>query len=314
MINCILFSKDRAMQVDATLRSFFVHCLDPENVRVSVLYTCSTIQHEKQYTQLIQEWKIKPKLRFIKEKNFRKDFINILNPYHNHFFGNLTYKLLLIEPNRIARRIQLYFSLPYTDEIVMFLVDDSIFTSEFNLSKISSAISANPDALGFSLRLGKNVTYSYMLRQDQKQPLFFEIGGNIQKFNWVDSEMDFNYPLEVSSSIYRTVDIINSIIGSHFSNPNFLEGVMNVNKYKFASSHPNLLCYKNSVAFCNPINIVQTASLENRRGDQFQYSSDFLAVLFDQGKRVDIDIFHHHVPNSFHVEIDLVFKTEHRHI
>jgi hypothetical protein len=295
------------MQVDATLRSFFVHCLDPENARVSVLYTYSNIQHEKQYTQLIQEWKIKPSVRFIKEKNFRKDFINILNPYH-HFFRNLIYKLLLIEDNRITRRIQPFFSLPNTDDIVMFLVDDSLFTSGFNVIKISSALSANPDALGFSLRLGKNITHSYMLRRDQKPPLFFEIGGNILRFNWVDSEMDFNYPLEVSSSIYRTIDIINSIIGCHFSNPNFLEGVMNVNKYKFASSHPNLLCYKNSVAFCNPINIVQTASLENRRGDQFKYSSLELADLFDKGKRINIDPYNHYLTNSCHTELKLNFS------
>jgi hypothetical protein len=296
------------MQVDATLRSFFVHCHDPENVMMSVLYTCSTSQHEKQYTQLIQEWKIKPQVRFIKEHNFRKDLLNILNPYHNHFLRNLAYRLLLIEDIRITRRIQPYLSLPYTNESVMFLVDDSIFTSGFNVTKISSALSANPNALGFSLRLGKNVTYSYMLRQDQKQPIFLDLGDNIQKFNWVDSEKDFNYPLEVSSSIYRTIDIIKSIIGSHFSNPNFLEGVMNVNKNKFSSSHPNLLCYTNSVAFCNPINIVQSASLENRQGEQFKYSSTELADLFDKGKRINIDPYTHYLTNSCHTELKLHFR------
>jgi hypothetical protein len=307
-INCILFSKDRAMQVDATLQSYFVYCLDPENTKITILYTCSNEQHSKQYKQLMQDWKKKPQVTFKEEKDFHKDLLNILNPFSKWNLDNFQYKLLLNTDPRIAKRLQHIVAIPRTDAVVLFLVDDTIFTSEFYLQEISTALLTNPDALGFSLRLGKNISHSYMLRRDEIQPIFNKIDNHFLKFNWTDGDMDFGYPLEVSSSVYRLVDVISSLICVPFTNPNYLEGGMNVNKTKFLSNHPNLLCYPFSKAFCNPINLVQNVSLENRRAEQIQYSTNELAVLFDQGKRINIDPFHHFVPNSCHVEFKLVFN------
>jgi len=308
MINCILFSKDRAMQVDATLQSFFVHCQNPENAVINILYACSNEQHEHQYLQLSETWGKSQQVKFTRERNFRKDFLNLLNPFHRISFQNLSFKLLMMKDLRITRRLRRLIAVPHTNALVLFLVDDTIFTSEFSLTEISSALTTNPDTLGFSLRLGKNITHSYMLRRDEVQPIFNAVGNNILKFRWIDADMDFNYPIEVSSSAYRLVDIISSLISVPFDDPNFLEGGMNVNKAKFLSTHPNLLCYTLSVAFCNPINVVQTVSPENRRGEEVHYSSTELASLFDQGKRINIDPFHHFIPNSCHMELKLEFN------
>jgi hypothetical protein len=307
MINCVLFSKDRAMQVDATLRSFFARCLDPENAIVKVLYTCSNAQHSRQYQQLIRDWNKYPRITFFKEKDFKEDFITILNPFLKLSFRNFSYKLLMQGDSRIARRLKKYIAIPRTDSIALFLVDDAVFTSEFKLAEIKNALIAHPDVLGFSLRLGKNITHSYMLRRDEVQPTFNFVSENILKFRWTDGDLDFNYPLEVSSSVYRIEDVISSLIGVSFTNPNLLEGSMNINRTRLLTSRPNLLCYSSSVAFCDPINIVQTVSLENRRGGQLRYSSNELADLFDQGKRINIDSFYHFVPNSCHMEVDLSF-------
>lgn len=306
-IKCILFSKDRAMQVDATLQSFFAHCLDPENAEIVILYACSNEQHIKQYMQLSQDWEKNPQIIFYKEKHFRKDLLNILNPFSKWNLNNLRYKLLLFTDPRISKRLQNVVAVPFTDAVVLFLVDDTIFTSEFLLKEISTALATNSDALGFSLRLGKNISHSYMLRRDEIQPIFYEVGSTLLKFRWTDGDMDFGYPLEVSSSAYRLVDVISSLTSVSFSNPNYLEGGMNLNKKRFLTSRPNLLCYPISKAFCNPINLVQNVSLENRRAEQVQYSTDELAALFDQGKRIKINSFHHFVPNSCHVEANLIF-------
>jgi|WetSurMetagenome_2_1015567.scaffolds.fasta_scaffold314572_1 hypothetical protein len=307
-INCILFSKDRAMQVDATLQSFFIHCLDPENVKITIFYTCSNSQHSKQYTQLKQDWNNHPQVTFYEEKRFHKDFLDILNPFPKWSFNNLIYKLLLFADPRITKRLQNFIPKPRTDALVLFLVDDTIFTSEFLLKEINSALDANPDALGFSLRLGKNINHSYMLRRDEVQPVFNAAGNTFLKYKWIDGDMDFGYPLEVSSSVYRLVDVIASLISVPFNNPNYLEGGMNLNKTKFIASRPNLLCYSISKAFCNPINLVQTVSIQNRRAENVEYSTNELASLFDQGMRVNIDPFHHFVPNSCHMELKLVFN------
>jgi len=45
----LVFSRDRAMQLDATLRSFFLHCEDPERADVMVLYRATTPTHAEQY-------------------------------------------------------------------------------------------------------------------------------------------------------------------------------------------------------------------------------------------------------------------------
>src|SRR4030042_1966805 len=54
MRNCVslIFSKDRALQLDATLRSFLLYCKDPELSEIRVLYTTTTSLHEEQYRQL----------------------------------------------------------------------------------------------------------------------------------------------------------------------------------------------------------------------------------------------------------------------
>lgn len=305
MINCILFSKNRAMQVDATLLSFFLHCQDPENAAITVLYACSTEQHYRQYIQLAQEWSDHKQIIFIKEKAFRQDFLKILSSFQNNLFT-----LFMQSNHRVVRVIQRFIPFPHSDAKIMFLVDDTIFTSAFRLSEICNAMTSNPDSLGFSLRLGRNIKYSYMLDKPESQPNFDSLTENLLKFRWTDADMDFNYPLEVSSSVYRLTDVLTALKGGLFSNPNFLEGVMNVNKSRFTSTKPNILCYTSSVAFCNPVNIVQTASLENRRGDQIHYSIDELAELFDQQKRIDVTVFQNFIPDSCHVEHKLTFSVK----
>lgn len=49
----IVFSKDRGMQLDAVLRSFYRHCRDIQTIDIQVLYTTSTPVHQRQYNTLI---------------------------------------------------------------------------------------------------------------------------------------------------------------------------------------------------------------------------------------------------------------------
>jgi len=41
----LIFSKDRALQLDAALRSFLLHCKDPELSEIRILYT-TTIAYQ----------------------------------------------------------------------------------------------------------------------------------------------------------------------------------------------------------------------------------------------------------------------------
>jgi FkbM family methyltransferase len=268
-ITSIIFSKDRAMQLDATLRSFFLHCKDSDSVSLKVLYVTSNQSYEQQYEQLKDEFK---SVEFIKETDFKKDLLSLLS----------------------------------SKQYVLFLVDDNIFIRTFCISDIRDSLDNNPDVLGFSLRLGKNTTYCYMLNVEQKLPSFSVLGGGILKYEWIAADHDFGYPFEVSSSVYRVSDIYTLLAQADFSNPNTLELVVDGNKGYFRPNANQLLCYEHSVTFCNPVNVVQ-ALWQNKAGERFAYSSKKLADMFSDGMRIDVEKYATITPNACHYEVAFDF-------
>jgi glycosyltransferase involved in cell wall biosynthesis len=273
-MNCfvLIFSKDRALQLDATLRSLLFHCDDVNELQIKVLLTSSTSLYENQYDHLRSNYSPYEFLQFHREQFFPSDLMALISPFN------------------------------YT----LFLTDDNIFVKNFKMSQILEGLKTNPDALGFSLRLGKNTTYCYTLNRNQDLSSFSPLADNILKFNWTTSQYDFGYPLELSSSVYRNEDILPYISRMNFQNPNTLEASMSVHRGFFQSCKPYLLCYEHSVTFCNPLNMVQTAWV-NRTSMRPEYSSDSLGKLFDAGYRIDISSYIGFVPNACHQEVDLKF-------
>ncbi|MBM4137625.1 MAG: hypothetical protein FJ241_12465 [Nitrospira sp.] len=213
-MHCItlLFSKERALQLEATLHSFFLHCKDADQAQIRVLFTTSTTIHENQYKQLKNNFAQSEFLQFIREQNFYSDTIALLAP----------------------------------SDYVLFLTDDNIFVRDFSLSEIIESLQKHPDALGFSIRLGRNTTYCYPLDKAQRLPDFQPVGKGIQKYNWTNAEYDFGYPLEVSSSLYRVEDILPFIVQLPFRNPNTLEALMAERCALFREKMPSLLCFEQS--------------------------------------------------------------------
>ncbi len=265
----LIFSKDRAMQLDATLRSFVLHCKDVQSVDLKVIYKTSNPSHEELYKILANEHSF---IDFIKEVDFKKQMLSLLPIY----------------------------------QYILFLVDDNIFVQDFRLADIIESLRSNSDALGFSLRLGTNTTYCYTLDKEQSLPGFEEMNGEILKYCWIQANYDFAYPLEVSSSMYRVEDILPLLIQVDFSNPNTLEAKMDENKYVF-SRKEHLLCYKQSATFCNPINITQSV-YPNRVGNVENYSLESLASMFGKGYRIDVESYSGFIPNACHQEVELKFQ------
>ena len=74
-ITGIIFSRDRALQLDATLRSFLLHCQDNQQSNVHVIFQTSEALHDKQYRQLIQEYGNYRNIFFHPETRFRRDVL-----------------------------------------------------------------------------------------------------------------------------------------------------------------------------------------------------------------------------------------------
>ncbi len=322
-IQTLIFSRDRAMQLDAALRSFFLHCQDAELADLNVLYRASTPQSASQYEILKTEY---AQVHFIEEKDFRKDLEKILLQYYDdnaqRFFYLLLSRLnqlqlpgssLLQKIRRGLPKMDIYHRFidilaPLGNRSIFFIVDDNIFIRPFKFEMITDALKMFPDALGFSLRLGRNTTYCYSLNSNQALPEFTMLGDQIIVYDWTNAEFDFNYPLEVSSSIYRVRQILPLLALFPYNHPNTLEGEMAERSSMFAKKFPRLLCFETSVAFCNPINKVQNVAKGNRAALTHPYSTEELAQRFDNGDRIDIEAYSGFVPNACHQEVELVFK------
>ncbi|MCX8062443.1 MAG: hypothetical protein N3D16_07665, partial [Anaerolineales bacterium] len=296
-----------------------------EAISITVLYRASSSKLSVQYHQLIKDY---PQVHFIEEKNFRKDLIylfsrTITNPIMRDWFvlyGVLNGFLRLWRYSLVEFliRILLRFGiqlgrLPFNswcaEQYWLLSVDDNIFIRPVKFSEVLFALERDSEAIGFSLRLGKNINYCYMQNVPQNPPAWKINPSNprILSFNWENAEYDFGYPLEISSTVYRASLLAPLIACLYFTTPNMLESKMASLKKWYARQHPRLFCYSSSVCFCNPLNKVQKDRPYNRSGAGLDYSVEGLAELFDAGKRIDIRIFADFMPNACHQEVDLKF-------
>jgi len=264
-LKIIVFSKDRPMQLDLFLKSFGKNCKDSRIADLSVLYQTSNEDFEEGYRQVAIE---NSQHSYIKESNF---YQNTLNLIENH-------------------------------EQIIFATDDTIWISEFNLVEPSKILAKDNDMIGFSFRLGTNIQYCYSLNQPQSIPNFETVKKNIIRFCWTSGNLDFAYPLEISSSLFSLKNIKKCLNGKTFSNPNNLEDAL-ASSLRLFLEKPFLGCYEQSVAFGNPLNDV--AKHGNRFSQKEKFSSEEMLTKYQNGFRVNLDILDGFVPVAPHQEFEL---------
>ena len=266
----IVFSKDRPLQLDTTLTTYKKYSLQRNINNEFIIYKTSNDRFEKAYIQVAKEHST---FKFIKETAFKINLYDCLK-------GN---------------------------KYVLFIVDDCIFTKKYSINTIISKLNICEGVLGFSLRLGKNTTECYPLYCKNDIPFMQALGDDVLAFSWKEAGIgDFSYPLEVSSSVYRIDDIKSIIEGIHYSYPNSLEWVM-YNYIPHLINKQFFLCYETSVAFCNPINRVQTENTINRVGINTDYSIESLLEKYERGYRINTEKFDGFISNGAHQEIKFEF-------
>jgi len=271
----VIFSKDRPIQLDLTLKTNRRHST-PKIRNEIVLYKASNERIDNAYKQVAKENR---HTTFIKETDFRSNLLDCMD----------------------------------NKEYILFLVDDCIFTRKYSIKDALFYLGLCEGALGFSLRLGSNTTYCYSLNilneLPEFQPMRNEERNGVYAFNWQSVKNgDFAYPLEVSSSIYRIDDIKPLLEKVYFFSPNSLEWMMYTNILNYRN-RPFLLCFGISPAFCNPINRVQTENT-NRAGVSPEYSIENLLKLYENGYRINYYLFDGFTSNACHDEQDIDFIKE----
>lgn len=295
------------MQLDATLRSFFLRCVDASATEIVVLFKASGAEHAVQYRQLQIEYA--GRVRFVAETNFRRQVLQELIKVLPSKPWQYLYSFITRFGYYFARSLSYLPLKAKRHNHVLFLVDDNIFIRDFSVHDLVSAMNEHPAALGFSLRLGENTIYCYALDKSQQLPAFQHVMKDIYIYTWPTADADFAYPIELSSSAYRVSEMLSLFASVPFRNPNTLESAIAGRARRFASSHPYLLCFRQSVAFCAPINRVQDV-MRNRAGQDAQHSSEKLAELFASGKRIDVQRLFGFVPNACHQEVELSFERD----
>jgi len=129
---CVVFSKDRAMQLDGCMRSLYRHCEDVDLMDMRVIWTASSEMFEAQYNG---DW---PRLEidFQEEVDFQTDLLSTIEGY----------------------------------KYVMFLTDDTMFVDDFSIKDVILELGFWKESIGLSLRLGWNTKSCYMLNKEQKVP------------------------------------------------------------------------------------------------------------------------------------------------
>jgi glycosyltransferase involved in cell wall biosynthesis len=272
LIGGLIFSKDRALQLRATIESFLLHCTDSDNIRLTVLYKASSPLHQRQYDSLKSRFE---DITFIEENDFRSQTLAVVGAF----------------------------------EYILFMVDDNIFTRDFSVNGVTSILGRESDAVGFSLRLGENTTYCYMAETIQRAPEFESVADSVLKYDWTKAEHDYGYPLEVSSSVYRSQEIVDFLSRRDFSNPNTLESQLALTG-QFRQTRPKLLCFSTSVTFCNPVNKVQDVFPDNKAGSDEQNTVENLARLYQQGLVIDVNRYDGFTSHGVHQEVQLYFSRD----
>lgn len=263
----IAFSKDRPLQLHALLRSLRETCLDLDRATVRVLVYASSDAMAARYAEIAREL---PWVQLLGESDFRAD---------------------LLAACVGARHVG-------------FLVDDTIFVRPWRAATAQAVLEATPQAIGVSLRLGRNATVCYTRAAPQRVPPLLPLQDGWLACDWTTAEHDFGYPLELSSSIYRVADLRPLLESLPYRNPNELEHALSLAAPQLAASHPVLALPELSLAFSVPLNVVQQ-TFANRNGGRAQWSPEALGQRFDEGVRVDVAALRGHVPAGCHEEIEL---------
>jgi GT2 family glycosyltransferase len=265
----IIFSKDRPLQLDATIRSLLAFCDDVEPADLKVLHVASAPAYAAGYRILANEH---PGVVLRRETDFKADLLGLVN--------GSTY--------------------------VLFIVDDTLFVGPLSFSRATRVLDEDAACLGFSFRLGRNTTYCYTLDGAQALPVFDELASGVLSFAWTGAEHDFGYPLELSSSLYRTSDILPLLAELAYRNPNTLESVLAQHAASFRMTRPRLACYAQSVALSVPANLVQTV-WKNRVDGNRALTAEALADAYARGRRLDVEHYRGFVTNACHQELEFFF-------
>jgi len=226
MINIIVFSKDRACQLDLLLSSMKKYFGEWRNQAVSVLYTHSEERFGSGYRKIFQ---LHPEFDYVPETDFKNDLVGIFNK---------------------ASR-----------DCTSFLVDDDMFIDYLSLDSAEfAAFRAKRRILCLSCRMSPRMDFFYMKNLPVKPPRF----RRNRTWRWKGQPGDWGYPMSAGGMhIFRTEDLARPVLRGEYWNPNTFEGrALMPNPPR----RPLMICFEEAKVFCAAVNKVQTVNQNRHAG------------------------------------------------
>jgi len=216
-MNIIVFSKDRACQLELFIRSMKEFFKEFNDHQIKILYKSSNYEFEKGYRKVISIHN-DSNIQWIQEvQNFQKSLISIID---------------------------------FKDKYSVFFVDDNVFKEPFSLEdKQFKIFTERKDILALSLRLHPRLNYCYPARLKQVSPPM----DKDVVFNWFGKPGDFGYPMSLDGHIFETRNIQYYFLNHRYNGPNDLESQMAMQPIPI----PNMICYEKSRIINIPVNKVQ---------------------------------------------------------
>lgn len=258
MTSAIVFSRNRAAQLDLLLSSIKANLPKRFFQHIDILWKASDKEYELAYKTCKKEWKAQSykwgegSVHFWDEQHFRYQVTDLIC--------------------RGARSI-------------MFFCDDDIVYRKFTGTNPDGFLLTQHDVLAVSMRLGRNTKVCYPLRSEQTVPEFDERkmrSAALNVWKWYEGDKDFGYPGSLDGHIFRR-DQLHLLVDGEFSNPNTLEDVLVRN---CRGRQPLLACYDKSYVVGNPVNRVNETHVGNRYGETYHLSEQQLNDLYLDGERL----------------------------
>jgi hypothetical protein len=226
-MNVVIFSKDRAPQLDLLLRSmkrFATHLI--HGSRLSIIFTTTTSDFMRGYCLLFKECKDANWVR--EEKAFK-----------NHVIDAVDTKL------------------PHT----LFLVDDDVFKAPWSPDQSPGfkVFLEDRRILCYSMRHYPGIVYCHP--KDCK-----EVPPTIQdhKWIWAGQTPTWSYPMAVEGHVFRTAQILSRLRSLTYEQPNQLEAALN--RCALRQQLPYMSCDDESAFFSVPANIVNRVCKNRNMG------------------------------------------------
>ena len=286
-LSIVIFSKDRAAQLDLCLKSIYKN-LDSlsQKWKIEVIYTTSSEEFEKGYDSLKYNW----------------DY-SWLYFHEESVYGGFS--------------AALETTMSEWGEYVLFFTDDDIVYQTFNneFEEIEKGFVTNQDLMCISLRLGTNTFV-----QDQYKNSMCLIPDSVissdktlKTWKWKNEsqQSNFAYPFSLDGHIFRSDKakwIIKNTEG--YYNPNSLEGKahrIHIIENLCKDYEDDMACFEKSFVINTPINRVQETCF-NGAGKFFGKTPEELNESFIQGKRLSLESMDFSTVIGTHQEMKLSWE------